>query len=595
MRNIKPYLLVVVGYFLLNLMTGCSERQQAALSGKNLLLVSIDTLRADHLSPYGKDIDTPVIQRLADEGILFERVSAPAPMTQPSHSSLFTGMYVGRHGVRDNFNYVLNDQAVTLAECFQQAGYETAGFVASTVMSTRTGLAQGFETYDDRFSRRDYAIHPMVQRDGEDVRDLALKWLRNRTSQKPFFLFTHFFDPHLPYAPPPDIQEKYGQRLYDGEIVKVDRCLAAIVEELEKSSLSADTLIVVLSDHGESLNEHDEQAHGLFLYESTMHVPLIFRFPDGKGKGMRVINVCSLIDVMPTLLELYGMPAAEGDGVSLVPLLNGQSMPERDIYAETQYPLFFNWSPSYFIRRGDYKYILSPQPELYDISKDRDEIENRVAILPQAVNQLRPLIEEKVKLWAQPASTAETSMSLQTAEAVSALGYTGGAVTQPSDPMKLPDTKNKTQVYRMIDEGLNAMARRRIQTAEETFRKVVDLDPQNPSPYLNLGDVLARVGRFEEAETYLRISLDLSPNNKMTQNLLANVLVSMGRLDEAEALYDALLADTPQLPEALFFKGQIYEKRGDAKKALEFYQQVEKLTPELPGLKESIELVKAAP
>lgn len=589
-KPLYPRFLLLLG---VTLVVSCGGPEAGQLAGKNLLLISIDTARADHTSPYGRDIETPTLQRLADEGILFEEAVTPVPLTQPAHTSLFTGNYPGRHGVRDNASHTLSQDAVTLAECFQEAGYQTGAAVGTMVISKRSGLDQGFDTYDDEFTTRQLqTMKPVIERGGGDVRDSALRWFRGRDKSKPFAYFAHFYDPHLPYEPPEDIRAKYPMRPYDGEIMHVDRCLGRIIGAMEAERLLEETLVVLVTDHGECLWEHHEQTHGLFLYDAAMLVAMIFRFPGETGRrGARITTPVSLIDVMPTLLELYDLPAPEMDGTSLAPLFGGGSIPARDLYGETLYPLFFNWSPSYSVRRGGWKFIQSPEPELYDLNEDPKELENLLPASQSSADSLSGSLTAQMETWAAEGTTSEARMSLESAEAMAALGYTGGAAVVPDDPGALPDMKTRTDVYHRLGLAMAQMGKRQFAAARVQFEKLAEEEPTNPSVFLNLGDILGNTGDYAGAEAHFRICLDLAPNNRMAKTKLGKLLFSMERTDEAEAVFDDILHDTPKDPEVNFFKGKIQEKRGEYKQALEFYEKVEKLLPGMPGLGERMEAV----
>ncbi len=594
-----------LGFGLCGVVGGCGNQSLLQGGEMNLLLVSIDTCRADHTSPYGREIDTLTIQRLADEGYVFEEAVTCAPLTQPAHTSLFTGWYPGRHGVRDNANYALSGEAVTLAEILKDRGYQTGGVVASMIMSKRTGLDQGFETYNDAFSNDEIQrLGPTVNRTANVVRDLALKWIDDRDTKRPFALFLHYYDPHLPYTPPVEITKEYPNRLYDGEIIYVDRCLAPVLARLEELGLYENTLVVLLGDHGESLWEHKEQSHGLFLYDTTIRIPLIVRVPGRTEQGgTRISTPVSIIDVMPSTLELLGIDTAaltassklpELDGLSFAPLLEAKSIPPRDLYAETLYPLFFNWSPSYSIRRGGLKYIRSPEREFFNTDRDPHERKNLISEKQPLAERLAPLLEEKVVDWSHEQPTAEIRITLESAEALASLGYTGGVISDVSATEDLPDTKSRTEIYHLIDRALSLMATRNLNAAEKILKQVVELDPANPSPHLNLGDILGYQGKYEEAEKYLRICLDLSPTNTMAHLSLGNLLSAVERFDEAETVFDEILDAMPKNAEALFGKAQLYEKWGDRKTALRLYKETQRLMPNMPGLQDSLQRIEGA-
>jgi len=588
MKPIHPSTLAV-GLFVATSLS-CGGSASSSPTGKNLLLISVDTLRADHTSPYGGAIETPVLQRLADEGVVFEQAFSPVPMTQPAHASLFTGNYPARHGVRDNVSYSLSEPAVTLAECLSGAGYQTGAVVAASVLAKRSGLDQGFESYDDEFSTAQVGSgQPVVERGGGEVRDRALRWLDERDPERPFALFVHFYDPHVPYLPPGELGARFAANPYQGEVVHSDRCAGELLERLQSDGLLDETVVVFLSDHGESLGEHGEQTHGLFLYESVMRVPLVLRLPgDGAPRGMRVSTQVSLVDVMPTLAELLGLDAPATDGVSLVPLLEGGEIPGRGLFGETLYPLFYRWSPSFSIRLGEHKFIQAPDPELYDLDSDPAEQHNLLERQSEQAARLRSALTAQMQRWAAQDPTSEEAESLQSVQALAALGYAAGAAVDPGSAGPLPDAKDRVEVYEQLATAMAAVRERRWREARRSFESILEADPGNPSAHLNLGDLLAQQGDFPGAVEHLEACLEVSPNNRMAKATLGIVYFSWRRLDEAEALFGQILEQAPRSAEPMFFLGQVHEQRGDPATALEWYEQAAELMPGIPGLQQRI-------
>src|SRR5918995_5804479 len=336
----------------------------------NVVVLSIDTLRRDHLAPYGAAFETATASRLAREGVVFDHAVSQVPLTLPSHSSLFTGMYPAHHGVRDNGGFVLGSEATTLAERFTAAGYKTAGFVSAYVLHSSWGTGQGHETYDDFFDYAGLESRSLteVERPAAPVVDAALAWLgQPRRGERPFYLWVHVFDPHLPYEPPEEYRRK-APTAYAGEVMYADAQVARLLDALDAMGVRGNTIVVYLADHGESLGEHGEPTHGIFLYGATLDVPLIIAPPSGGSlgspavalAGRRVRGLARLVDVAPTVLDLAGLPVPPGmDGVSLLPAvaLEGVSAASPSpadatdalagpvSYAETYYPRFhYNWS-----------------------------------------------------------------------------------------------------------------------------------------------------------------------------------------------------------------------------------------------------------
>src|SRR5712692_6454580 len=331
----------------------------------NLLLITLDTTRADRIHAYGFDgIETPNLDRLAREGVLFEQAVAPAPLTLPAHSSIFTGKFPPAHGGRDNGGFFLDERETTLAERLQAKGFTTGGFVGAYVLDHKWGVAQGFQTYFDDFDLTKYQSLSLgsVDRPGNEVADKALAWLA-RVGASRFFGWVHFYDAHSPYTPPEPFKSRYARHPYPGEIAFVDSQVGRLLAYLDDHDLVRHTVIVVMGDHGESLGEHGESTHGFFVYQSTAHVPLIIRAPYDVMEGRRVADTVRSVDILPTVLELLGVRAAEPfEGASLVALMTGAKK-ELGLaaYSEAVYPRFhFGWSDLRAMTAGRYKYIAAP-------------------------------------------------------------------------------------------------------------------------------------------------------------------------------------------------------------------------------------------
>src|SRR5262249_7101244 len=337
-----------------------------AAANLNLLFITLDTTRADRIHAYGfEGIETPNLDRLAREGVLFEQAVAPAPLTLPAHSSIFTGEFPPAHGVRDNGGFFLDDRETTLAERLRARGFATGGFVGAYVLDHKWGIAQGFQTYFDDFDLSKYQSLSLgsVDRPGNEVADKALAWL-DRVSRSRFFGWVHFYDAHSPYTPPEPFKSEYARRPYLGEIAFVDSQVGRLLAYLDDHNLMKKTVVVAMGDHGESLGEHGESTHGFFIYQSTTRVPLLVRAPyDAMLGGRRVADVVRSVDILPTVLELVGVNTGEHfAGASLVPLMTG-ARKELGLaaYSEAIYPRFhFGWSDLRALPAGGYRVIAAP-------------------------------------------------------------------------------------------------------------------------------------------------------------------------------------------------------------------------------------------
>ena len=420
----------------------------------DVLIITLDTTRADYISTYGSArAATPSIDRLAADGVVFEQAVSVAPLTLPAHTSLFTGLLPFRHGVRDNAAAPLGADHETLAEILRRRGYQTAAFVSSAILKADRGLASGFDTYDDH-SGSSRTASGGLQRPADETVNAAIRWL-DRRADKPFFLWVHLNDPHAPYDPPEPFRTAYRDDPYAGEVAFADEQIGRLTDFLNGRWLLDRTAVIITADHGESLQEHGEAGHGIFLYQSVVHVPLIIRAPVLRAR--RVPEVVRLVDVMPTILELThtDRPAAGVDGISLIDLARGRGDLDRDAYSESLYPLRFGWSPLHSLRNGRFKLIAAPRPELYDLERDPEELHNLLSARSAlGLAMARRLAE------IEPAASgndrgAGSSPPSEIVERLGALGYITRTPTM-AKPTRgpLPDPKDRIGEY-------NALARRR--------------------------------------------------------------------------------------------------------------------------------------
>jgi len=392
-----------------------------------VVVVTIDTLRADRLGCYGYTrIETPNLDKLASGGALFENAISQAPLTPPSHASIFTGTYPVVHKVRNTGGFVLNSKYTTIAEVLQQKGWDTAAFIGAAVLKKNFGLDQGFALYDDQMPReagRDVSTE-YPERSAAAVVDRALSWLGSRPGGKPFFLWVHVFDPHTPYNPPTPFREKYSGQPYDGEVAYTDQQLGRLFDAIDKQN----TLVVVLSDHGESLSEHGEYEHGVFLYDSTLRIAFLLSGPD-IPKGLRVKQQVRSIDVLPTVLGLLGIKTPpEAQGVNLEPVFAGREVRTTYSYSETLFPkINLGWTELRAIRTKRWKYIRAPKPELYDLENDPGESTNVIGNFPKEAAELEARLKVVIGGDTGPEKVESQMTSQATMEQLRSLGYVGGA------------------------------------------------------------------------------------------------------------------------------------------------------------------------
>jgi choline-sulfatase len=419
-----------------------------------ILIVTLDTTRADYLSAYGSGrVWTPNLDRLAADGVVFEQAMTVAPLTLPAHCSLFTGLLPPRHGVRDNAGRSLATDHQTLAAVLQRRGFDTAAFVGSVVLGSGRGLEAGFDVYNDGITTGRSGGRGL-QRPADQVVDEAVSWLEGR-HDAPFFLWVHLYDPHAPYDPPEPFRTAYRDDLYAGEIAFADAQIGRLLDSLDRRRLLDRTAVIVAGDHGESLNEHGESGHGIFIYQNVIRVPLIVRIAGVSPR--RMPEVARLVDIMPTVLELVAAPPTATDGVSLVDGMTGaEGLLDLQAYSESLYPERFGWSRLRSLRAGRLKLIEAPRPELYDLQTDPDEQNNIYAERPAiAAVMSRRLSALTVQDAFRDDVDDPVRPGPETIERLAALGYVGTAdptLNQATQP--LPDPKDH------IGE-LSRLARRR--------------------------------------------------------------------------------------------------------------------------------------
>jgi arylsulfatase A-like enzyme len=414
----------------------------------NVVIITLDTTRADRLSPYGfMNVSLPSLERLARDGVVFDQATSVAPLTLPAHASLFTGLLPPRHGVRDNADPALAEAHTTLAEILRARGYRTGAFVGSVVLDPARGLGQGFETYAGVTAASTPAA--ARHRRGDAVVDDALGWV-GILDRSPFLLWVHLYDPHLPYQPPEPYASIYGHNPYVGEIAFADAQIGRLLAALDARASANATIVVVAADHGESLGDHGEQDHGVFVYETVLRVPLIVHAPSIAPR--RVGGVVRLTDVMPTVLALLGLPAPPTDGVSLLELLDGRRATlDLEAYSESEYPRRFGWSPLRALRDGRFKLIDAPRPELYDLERDPFETRNvhaeRRSTAAAMTRRLRELAGPPSPLGPEPAGDP-APVPRDLAEPLAALGYVSRSRQPPAANASLPDPKDCISFYR---------------------------------------------------------------------------------------------------------------------------------------------------
>jgi arylsulfatase A-like enzyme/Flp pilus assembly protein TadD len=555
----------------------------AAPAPPNLLLVTIDTLRADRVGAYGyAGAATPTLDRLAREGVLVEEAVVQVPQTRPSHASILTGRLPYEHGIRDNNAAPLEPRWPTLASVLRGRGYDTGAAVGAYPVSRASGLDRGFAAFDDPFGTGETATtaDPRTERRAGEVVDAALRWLR-RPRPSPFFLWVHLFDPHAPYEPPPPFKARFARQPYDGEVAYADAQLGRLLAHLRETGTLDRTLVVVTADHGEGLGDHGEDEHLLFVYDSTLHVPLLMRWPGTLPAGARVRGQFRSVDVMATVLDLLGQPAVATSGASRAAQVKaGGAIPPNESYAESLYgSLHFGWAPLRALRAEGWKFIDAPRAELYRIPEDPGETRNRLAERSSVAAAMRRRLAALDAGVPRPATAA---LDPAAAERLAALGYVGGSQFQgqPSGA----DPKDKLQEFQGHRRDFQAALARyrrgdldgaiaildRLSRPRQEQGQVVERRSFNVEYYL--GRSLLEKRRFPEAADHLARAAALAPESIPAAVFLAQAQSGAGRTPDALATLERSLARTPDNAELLQARGGLLLRAGrlgEARTALE--------------------------
>jgi arylsulfatase A-like enzyme/Flp pilus assembly protein TadD len=613
------------------LVLGCQRKEpqpQGPPPRPNVVIVTIDTLRADRVGCYGfQAARTPHIDGLAREGVRIEHAIASVPITLPSHASIFTGLHPPAHGVRDNGIHRLPDEVETLAERLKQEGYRTQAFVSAMVLHHRYNLSQGFDGYDDALhGEDDPGMFRIQERSGERTMDRVLQWLDLNVApskgRQPFFLWVHLFDPHQPYAPP-EADAKASPTLYDGEIASVDRQIGRLVDRLEATQVLDDTILVFTSDHGESLGEHGEATHAIFIYESTVRVPLIVRYPPKLPAGKIYAGTASGVDVMPTVLGLAGLAPSNVQGADLSKALAGLDRPPAIVaYSESLDPqIEFAMAPLHGVREGDWTYIRAPRAELYDRGKDPGETHNLLeqatdAALQSAKTKAAELDERLAKVLEDSKRfgfvAGSNPLDQQTVEMLRALGYMD--VSYAPRGVEGMDPKDGIRAFNQMDQGRqlalegnyqgakkvltsllewvprNASARNLLAMCElrtgnpaaamELYRQSLAYEPRQPEVLTQLGRLALGDGKESQARERLLKALEVEPTYTEAMILLAYLEVRGGRIEEAKRWYDKAIAANPDDSSAYLQYGDLYFRQNDFEQARRWYERALEAEPD---------------
>ena len=552
----------------------------------NILLITLDTLRADRLGAYGyQRAETPNLDRLAREGIRFADATSPSPLTGPAHAALFTGQYPGRMGIRNNASTPVPDATITLAEHLTGAGYRTGAFIGAFVVDRAYGFGQGFELFDARFEDFRQEIKAQVQRPAAAVVDPALAWVRSQPADVPFFAWVHLYDAHTPYAAPAPFGPRFKARPYDGEVAYVDAQVGRLLSALQTSGALDRTIVAVIGDHGEGLGEHGEDDHGIFLYESVLHIPWIMRLPSDGARGRVVREQVRSIDLAPTLLELADVKVPTGiDGESLAGVVAGNPRREPPAsYAESWYPqLHFGWSRLRALRVGEWKYVDAPRPELYDLRTDRAEARNVVSQRGNVAARMAAELEAVEKSFGEAANRPTPQPDAETIARLRSLGYVGLAAPA-SGSGRGPDPKDRVLEFKqfraLLTAAGDALAAGRADAALANLKRALAINERAYDAHVMLGSAWQMKGDLDRALGEFDAAALLNPTGAAPHLLAAHALLEAGRLESAMARTGRAAELEPASGEVAAIRGRILERAGKGEEAFAEYQRAVALNP----------------
>ncbi len=578
--------------------------------GPNVLFIIVDTLRADHLRCYGyRDIRTPHIDRLASRGVKFADVVTSSPVTAPSVATLITGTYPTLHEVRDNELFALSPSLPKLAGPFKEAGYRTAGFVASMVLDRRYGFADGFDHYDDDMSgefpvySRMYATQVEqlqgTQRRAEDVTAAALEWIEGNKRGGPFMCMVHYFDPHLYYDPPPPFDDRYFMAPYDGEVAYTDAQIGVLLNGLDESGLEEETLVVFTSDHGEDLLQHGEGSHGFFLYDATVAVPLIFSRPGELPAGVTISTQVTTADVMPTILDLAGLAVPETvQGRSLAAAVMGtEELEPTQAYIETFHTLYsYRWHEMQALRTGDWKYVRAPVPELYDLRNDPGEVNNLAESRTDRLAEFEAMLatlEEGLSHGPGHLRAELAESDDEITEKMMTLGYLGtpkrDKSSLPEPGGNYPDPKMKMREWNSIQEArtylrtaLALQKRGDLTGALHAIAAAESIAPEYAEVPATKGLIVKRSGDLEGGIELMEKAIEMDDRSEMVHQTLNNLgfaYLEKGNCDKAISALKRSVEAKPDYHKALYNLAATLEKCGRLDEAADAYARYLEVNP----------------
>jgi arylsulfatase A-like enzyme/Tfp pilus assembly protein PilF len=559
-------------------------RAAQANSRPNVLLLTLDTMRADRIGAYGyKLAATPNLDRLAREGVLFADATTQAPLTAPAHVALLTGQYPTRLGVKDNASTPLPESAQTLAEILHAAGYRTGAFVGAFILDRPYGFAQGFERFDATFAGFRPELKQQAQRTADEVIEPAIAWIRSAPPASPFFAWIHLYDAHLPYSAPAPFRTKFAARPYDGEIAYVDSAVGKVIAALVSSGALDRTVVMAIGDHGESLGEHGEDDHGMFLYEAVTRIPWITRLPKSELAGTRIAEQVRAVDLAPTILDLVGLQSpARLDGESVAPVMRGRARTDPPAsYADAHFAqLHFGWSLLRSLRVGEWKYIDAPRAELYDLRTDRAERRNLVTERANVAARMAAELAAIERGFGPGASAPPPQPDPETLARLRSLGYVGIAAPSTGSG-RGADPKDKIEEMKLfrtlLSRAIDDVTAGRGAAAIQKLKRAVAINERAYDVHVVMGDAWRQQKEYEKALGEYDAASVLNPTIASPHVLAAEVYLTQGHVERALSRLETAARLEPGSADVASGRGRAYEQSGRAAEALAEYQRAVEL------------------
>jgi arylsulfatase A-like enzyme/Tfp pilus assembly protein PilF len=555
---------------------------------RRIILISIDTCRADYLSCYGYQRRiTPNIDRLAGQSVLFKNAITPIPTTLPAHCSMLTGTIPPYHGVHYNIGYKLGQSNVTLAEILRPKGFTTAAFVSAFVLDSQFGLNEGFDTYNDSFEEIHRNVFGSERRGGETSR-LAIEWLQKHEKDEKFFLFLHYYDPHLAYEPPEPFASEFADNLYAGEIAYTDYCIGLVIDKLKELGLYDSTLIIITGDHGEMLGEHGEGDHGYFIYEGAIKVPLVFKLP-WRTEGRKVDDVAGITDIVPTICGMVGAdvpPAVQAKDLSTYFGSGQPGREDRHLYCESMMPTKYNANSLLGVVTNRFKYIQTTRPELYDLVEDPNETNNLVEQQPHQARVLQDHLKRILEQTVRTGVSEGVELDREAIRRLAALGYVG------SDNIKedyefdqsREDAKDLIELHTVFYDARTFLLEKKYEKAKSIYQQLLLERPEFYEVHFDLANIAVQQNDLAAAADYLAEAIRLEPGRYKLHHNLGITCLSLGRYEQAAKHFRDSLKIKPTEPAAITGLGLALLSQGKIDQAIDHYTKALEIAPDVAEL-----------